>query len=102
MPQKEYGYRNGQLLIMASNGDDQRIDRFITNFYYAALGRAPAAAELNVRHAALEWNRTIGVRPAILRFSVSAAAVLLNDLGRQLTAVCVVPDLPSSRVVPAT
>jgi YD repeat-containing protein len=50
--QKEYGYRTGQLLITASSGDDKRIDRFVTNFYFAALGREPSATELSQQHAA--------------------------------------------------
>jgi hypothetical protein len=47
-----YGYRTGQLLITASSGDDKRIDRFVTNFYFAALGREPSATELSQQHAA--------------------------------------------------
>jgi RHS repeat-associated protein len=53
IPQKEYGYRSGQLLITASSGDEQRVERFITNFYYAALGRAPSAEELSQKRTAL-------------------------------------------------
>ncbi len=33
VPQKEYGYRNGQLLITAANGDEGRLNNFIQNFY---------------------------------------------------------------------
>ena len=38
------------MLITASGGDDKRIDRFINNFYYSALGRAPSAQELSQQH----------------------------------------------------
>ena len=52
VPHEEYGYRNGQLLITATSGDEQRVERFITNFYYAALGRAPSAEELSQKRTA--------------------------------------------------
>src|SRR5438093_77951 len=34
VPQKEYGYRNGQLLVTAANGDEQRLTNFIQNLYW--------------------------------------------------------------------
>lgn len=43
---QEFGYRNGQLLIAASNGDTTRLNRFIRNLFYGALGREPSQAEL--------------------------------------------------------
>jgi len=34
VPHEEYGYRNGQLLITAANGDEARLTNFIYNFYF--------------------------------------------------------------------
>ena len=34
---KEYGYRNGELLVTVSSGDDQRLKRFLQALYYGAL-----------------------------------------------------------------
>jgi YD repeat-containing protein len=45
-PTKEYGYRGGELLVMMSSGDDQRLKRFVTNLYYSALRRDPTPQEL--------------------------------------------------------
>jgi YD repeat-containing protein len=33
VPHEEYGYRNGQLLISAANGDEGRLTNFIRTFY---------------------------------------------------------------------
>ena len=43
---KEYGYRGGELLVMMSSGDDQRLRRFVQNLYYGALHRDPTTQEL--------------------------------------------------------
>ncbi len=43
---KEYGYRNGQLLVTVSSGDDQRLKRFVQHLYYGALQRDPTSQEL--------------------------------------------------------
>jgi len=34
---KEYGYRNGELLVTVTSGDDQRMKRFLQALYYGAL-----------------------------------------------------------------
>jgi RHS repeat-associated protein len=46
LPSTEYGYRNGELLVTITNGDPQRLNRFVTNLYYGALQRDPTAQEL--------------------------------------------------------
>jgi RHS repeat-associated protein len=45
LPQKEYGYRGGELLVTATNGDEVRLSRFINDMYAGALGRLPNATE---------------------------------------------------------
>jgi RHS repeat-associated protein len=52
-PSKEYGYRNGELLVTMSSGDDQRVKRFVTYLYYGALQRDPTALELQDKAAQL-------------------------------------------------
>jgi hypothetical protein len=37
----EYGYRGGELLVTITNGDTQRLTRFVTNRYYGAKQRDP-------------------------------------------------------------
>lgn len=49
LPSKEYGYRDGELLVTMSSGDDQRLGRFVRNLYYGALQRDPTAQELQDR-----------------------------------------------------
>jgi len=46
---KEYGYRNGQLLVTMSSGDDQRLKRFVQTLYYGALQRDPTSQELTAK-----------------------------------------------------
>jgi len=46
LPSTEYGYRNGELLVTITNGDAQRLNRFVTNLYYGALQRDPTSQEL--------------------------------------------------------
>jgi RHS repeat-associated protein len=46
LPQKEYGYRNGQLLVTMTSGNSQRLTQFVTNLYYGALQRDPTSSEL--------------------------------------------------------
>src|SRR6185436_21030476 len=46
LPSTEYGYRNGELLVTITNGDTQRLTRFVTNLYYGAKQRDPTAQEL--------------------------------------------------------
>ena len=46
LPGTEYGYRNGELLVTITNGDTQRLTRFVTNLYYGAKQRDPSAQEL--------------------------------------------------------
>jgi RHS repeat-associated protein len=41
LPQKEYGYVGGKLLITASNGDDNRLRRFVENIYLRTWGVLP-------------------------------------------------------------
>ncbi len=41
LPHTEYGYRAGQLLITATNGDEERLKRYVTNIYEGVLGRSP-------------------------------------------------------------
>jgi hypothetical protein len=36
IPAKEYGYQGGKLLITATNGNEQRLTRFLRNIYYRA------------------------------------------------------------------
>jgi len=43
---KEYGYRNGELLVTVTSGDVQRLQRFVKNLYYNALARDVSATEL--------------------------------------------------------
>lgn len=45
VPHEEYGYRGGQLLITAANGDEGRLVRFVTHYYQRALNRNPTTAE---------------------------------------------------------
>lgn len=45
VPHEEYGYRGGQLLITAANGDEGRLVRFVTHYYLRALNRNPTTAE---------------------------------------------------------
>jgi RHS repeat-associated protein len=42
LPQKEYGYQGGKLLITANGGDDNRFRRFVENLYYRTWGYLPA------------------------------------------------------------
>jgi RHS repeat-associated protein len=42
----EYGYRGGELLVTITNGDTQRLTRFVTNLYYGAKQRDPSSTEL--------------------------------------------------------
>ncbi len=37
VPTREYGYRNGELLVTVTSGDDQRVKRFLQAIYYGAL-----------------------------------------------------------------
>jgi RHS repeat-associated protein len=46
LPSKEYGYRGGELLVTMSSGDDQRLQRFVSDLYYGALQRDPTSQEL--------------------------------------------------------
>jgi RHS repeat-associated protein len=46
LPQKEYGYRGGQLLVTMTSGNSQRLTQFVTNLYYGALQRDPTSSEL--------------------------------------------------------
>ncbi len=46
IPTKEYGYRSGQLLVTAANGDEQRLTRFVNQLYRGALGRDATTTEL--------------------------------------------------------
>jgi RHS repeat-associated protein len=46
VPTKEYGYRNGELLVTVSSGDDQRLKRFVYALYFGALQRDPTSQEL--------------------------------------------------------
>ena len=41
LPQKEYGYQGGKLLITASNGDNDRLRRFVENIYLRTWGVLP-------------------------------------------------------------
>ncbi len=43
---KEYGYRNGELLVTVTSGDVQRLQRFVKNLYYNALAREATPTEL--------------------------------------------------------
>ena len=47
IPHEEYGYRNGQMLITANNGDEGRLQRFVTYSYEGALARDPSSTELS-------------------------------------------------------
>lgn len=49
---KEYGYRGGELLVTAANGDDQRLSRFVDQLYNA-LGRGPSTSERQAAVASL-------------------------------------------------
>ena len=46
LPQKEYGYRGGELLVTLTSGNSQRLQQFVTNLYYGALQRDPDPREL--------------------------------------------------------
>lgn len=75
LPQTEYGYRGGQLLVTARSGDNERVDRFIKNFYYASFGREPEGEELTTQ------------RDALLAAGIDGEAQLLTSavaLGQQL------------------
>lgn len=47
LPVREFGYRNGKLLVIVSSGDTQRLSRFVYNLYYGALQRDPTSQELS-------------------------------------------------------
>lgn len=53
VPHEEYGYRNGQLLITATNGDEGRLLRFVTHYYQRSLNRNPTTAEASSQMNAL-------------------------------------------------
>ncbi len=46
VPTKEYGYRNGELLVTMASGDDQRVKRFVQALYFGALQVEPTAQQL--------------------------------------------------------
>ena len=52
-PTREYGYRNGELLVTIANGDDLRLKRFVQNLYVGAFRRDATAAELQQHTSAL-------------------------------------------------
>ncbi|MGH9968423.1 MAG: DUF4214 domain-containing protein, partial [Pyrinomonadaceae bacterium] len=43
---KDYGYRNGELLVTVTSGDVQRLKRFVKNLYFNIFAREATAAEL--------------------------------------------------------
>lgn len=43
---KEYGYRNGGMLVTVTSGDTQRLKRFVKNLFYNALVRDASPTEL--------------------------------------------------------
>lgn len=43
---KEYGYRNGELLVTVTSGDEQRLKRFVQALYYGAIQTDPTAQQL--------------------------------------------------------
>jgi YD repeat-containing protein len=45
LPTKEYGYRDGELLVTMSSGDDLRLLKFLHKLYIGALGRSPNSTE---------------------------------------------------------
>jgi hypothetical protein len=87
LPLKEYGFRNGQLLVTASSGDDKRIDRFITNFYFAALGREPSGTELSQQRTAFLQAGAQG--------QAQLFAAALDHQHRALPSVACVPNYKS-------
>ena len=59
LPQKEYGYVGGKLLITANGGDDNRLRRFVENLYLRTWGYLPEGkgqTQINAIVAALGTN----------------------------------------------
>jgi RHS repeat-associated protein len=50
---KEYGYRNGSLLVTMASSDVKRIQRFVKNLYFNAFARDATTNELQTQTAAL-------------------------------------------------
>jgi RHS repeat-associated protein len=78
IPKKEYGYRAGQLLVTAANGDEQRLRRFIQQMYRGTLGRE--ATEADIQHW-FEWlagQAEVG-NSALLAGARMMAAYLLDS-----------------------
>ena len=78
IPQKEYGYRSGQLLVTAANGDEQRLSRFIQQIYRGALGRE--ATQADIQHW-FEWlaGQAEAGQSALLAGARMMAAYLLDS-----------------------
>jgi RHS repeat-associated protein len=74
---KEYGYRNGELLMTVASGDDQRLTRFVQNLYYGALQIDPTAQQMTDRTNELAAAGVLG------QASLQAKA---NEIARSLFA----------------
>ena len=78
IPKKEYGYRSGQLLLTAANGDEQRLRRFIQQIYRGTLGRE--ATEADIQHW-FEWlaDQAVAGNSTLLAGAKMMAAYLLDS-----------------------
>jgi RHS repeat-associated protein len=58
VPHEEFGYRNGQLLVTAANGDEARLTNFIYNFYFRfAVGFTSSDIQTRVNALAAAGNQ---------------------------------------------
>jgi RHS repeat-associated protein len=74
---KEYGYRNGELLVAMASGDDQRLRRFVGNLYYGAFQSDPTPQQMTDRTNELAAAGVLG------QASLQAKA---NEIARSLFA----------------
>lgn len=79
LPQKEYGYRSGQLLVTATNGDEQRLTRYVQNLYWRTWGYQPSASELQTKVNALAAAGNLG-SSQMLTEAQSQARALFSTL----------------------
>lgn len=71
IPSKEYGYRSGQLLVTAANGDEQRLTRFIHQLYRGSLGRDATSAEMQ------NWFGWLAAQGSVSQNSLLAGAKMM-------------------------
>jgi len=83
VPHEEYGYRNGQLLITAANGDEARLTNFIYNFYFR-FGVGFTSSDIQTRVNALAAAGNQG-----------GSAQLFTEAQNQAQAIVSLSNIPS-------